>query len=249
MCFRFSKRTFRKVRLSCSLSSLGKYASESARRGYLSRILSPVSIMATSSLRSLDDTDDFVDFALRVYDVASGNVYRIPRLMRDRGNPMEHYDETEFCIRYRFSKTTVCRLLELLPMQESADGRGIPVPPMLRLLTALRFYGAATFQRETGDLIGLSQATTCRVIAEVSEAISRTLFPLLVRFPDPSQMREVMHDFYKIAQFPGVTGCIDCTHVRIKSPGGDDAEVFRNRKGVFSINVQVSFFTSKNVKH
>ncbi|CAN7977082.1 unnamed protein product, partial [Ixodes persulcatus] len=38
--------------------------------------------------------------------------------------------------------------------------------------------------------------------------------------------------------FPGVTGCIDCTHVRIRSPGGEDAEVYRNRKGVFSLNVQ-----------
>ncbi|KAH7948217.1 hypothetical protein HPB52_019453 [Rhipicephalus sanguineus] len=47
-----------------------------------------------------------------------------------------------------------------------------------------------------------------------------------------------MEEFYRIANFPGVTGCIDCTHVKIKSPGGDDAEVFRCRKGYFSINVQ-----------
>jgi hypothetical protein len=35
----------------------------------------------------------------------------------------------------------------------------------------------------------------------------------------------------------GVVGCIDGTHVQIESPGGDEA-LFRNRKGVFSINVQ-----------
>ncbi|KAL1416089.1 hypothetical protein MTO96_028259 [Rhipicephalus appendiculatus] len=45
-------------------------------------------------------------------------------------------------------------------------------------------------------------------------------------------------EFYKIGKFPGVSGCIDCTHVPIRSPGGDDAEVYRNRKGYFSINVQ-----------
>ena len=33
-------------------------------------------------------------------------------------------------------------------------------------------------------------------------------------------------------------GCVDGTHVQIPSPGGDDPELFRNRKGVFSINVQ-----------
>nr|XP_050030029.2 putative nuclease HARBI1 [Dermacentor andersoni] len=47
-----------------------------------------------------------------------------------------------------------------------------------------------------------------------------------------------MEEFYTIARFPGVSGCIDCTHVPIRSPGGDDAEVFRCRKGYFSINVQ-----------
>ncbi|KAG0421766.1 hypothetical protein HPB47_019398 [Ixodes persulcatus] len=39
-----------------------------------------------------------------------------------------------------------------------------------------------------------------------------------------------------MARFPGVTGCIDCTHVRTSSPGGDDAEAYRDRKGIFFIN-------------
>ncbi|KAL1436913.1 hypothetical protein MTO96_049210 [Rhipicephalus appendiculatus] len=58
-------------------------------------------------------------------------------------------------------------------------------------------------------------------------------------YDDQMFFGRVMTDFYEIARFPGVTGCIDCTHVRIKSPGGEDAEVYRNRKGVFSVNVQV----------
>ncbi|CAN7945796.1 unnamed protein product [Ixodes hexagonus] len=47
-----------------------------------------------------------------------------------------------------------------------------------------------------------------------------------------------MREFYEIGSFPGVSGCIDCTHVKIKGPGGPDGEVYRNRKGFFSINVQ-----------
>lgn len=34
-------------------------------------------------------------------------------------------------------------------------------------------------------------------------------------------------------------GCIDCTHIKIRSPGGNTSEVYRNRKGFFSINVQI----------
>lgn len=33
-------------------------------------------------------------------------------------------------------------------------------------------------------------------------------------------------------------GAIDCTHVKIQSPGGENVEVFRIRKEYFSINVQ-----------
>lgn len=39
--------------------------------------------------------------------------------------------------------------------------------------------------------------------------------------------------------FPGVVGAVDCTHIPIQNPGGENAELFRNRKGWFSINVQL----------
>ena len=50
--------------------------------------------------------------------------------------------------------------------------------------------------------------------------------------------QQVKQEFSTIRGFPGVIGCIDCTHIPISSPGGDNAEIFRNRKGFFSINVQ-----------
>ena len=39
--------------------------------------------------------------------------------------------------------------------------------------------------------------------------------------------------------FPSVLGAIDCTYVKIQSPGGNRTEIYRNRKGYFSINVQI----------
>jgi hypothetical protein len=40
--------------------------------------------------------------------------------------------------------------------------------------------------------------------------------------------------FYNMAGSPGVVGCLDCTHVRIKNP-----LIYCNRKGFYSLNVQV----------
>ncbi|KAF0753506.1 putative nuclease HARBI1, partial [Aphis craccivora] len=49
----------------------------------------------------------------------------------------------------------------------------------------------------------------------------------------------IQDKFYKMYNMPGIGGCIDCTHIKIQNPGGPDSEVFRNRKGYFSLNVQV----------
>ncbi|XP_037555138.1 putative nuclease HARBI1 [Dermacentor silvarum] len=192
----------------------------------------------------VDNFAEFVNYLERHEELMRGAAfsYASParRVLRDRLNPMEVYDDYEFLCRYRFTKRTVQQLLDRLPLRENTDGRGFPVPPLLQLLITLRFYGAGTFQIVTGDLVNVSQPTVSRVIERVSTMIARSLFPVLVQFPAASKMSGVMQDFYRIGKFPGVSGCIDCTHVPIKSPGGDHAEVYRNRKGYFSINVQMS---------
>lgn len=52
------------------------------------------------------------------------------------------------------------------------------------------------------------------------------------------EIKKVQEEFYNISRFPRCIGALDCTHVKIQSPGGDNAEIFRNRKGFFSFNVQ-----------
>ncbi|XP_075733015.1 putative nuclease HARBI1 [Rhipicephalus microplus] len=189
------------------------------------------------------DYASFVDYVLRV-DELFGDVedcVSIPRQqLRDRLNPMKHFTDSEFLARYRFTKSSVKELLECLPFEESCSNRGHPLPPVMQLLITLRFYGAGTFQVVMGDLVNVSQPTVSRVIERVSRLIAKRLFPAVVNFPNSDdRFCETMVEFYRIAKFPGVTGCIDCTHVRIKSLGGPNGEVYRNRKGYFSINVQV----------
>jgi len=111
--------------------------------------------------------------------------------------------------------------------------------PMNQLLIALRFYATSTFQLVIGDPFGVSNATVCRVVHRVTRAIAR-LRPKYVKFPTTEkERRDTMHGFYQISRFPGILGAIDCTHIPIQSPGGNDAEIYRNRKGYFSINVQL----------
>ena len=99
-------------------------------------------------------------------------------------------------------------------------------------------------QRVTGDLMRVSVGTCCEIIHKVSRILA-SLMRDFIKFPStPAARTRAMQAFYGIARFPGVVGCVDGTHVGIRNPGGPHAEVYRNRKGRFSINVQVLYYTS-----
>lgn len=94
-------------------------------------------------------------------------------------------------------------------------------------------------QTVCGDLRGIHQSTVCRILKKISYIIAGEIRQY-IKFPSTEEeVSRVYREFYNISQFPRVIGCIDCTHVSIKSPGGNFAEVYRNRKRSFSINVQV----------
>jgi len=110
---------------------------------------------------------------------------------------------------------------------------------MNQLLMALRFYATGTFQLVVGDTFAVCKATVCRVVNKVTEAIAG-LRQKYVKFPaTPQERQDTMNVFYTASKLPGVIGAIDCTHVPMQSSGGNDAEIYRNRKGYFSINVQL----------
>uniref|UniRef100_A0A1B0D7D6 Uncharacterized protein n=1 Tax=Phlebotomus papatasi TaxID=29031 RepID=A0A1B0D7D6_PHLPP len=89
------------------------------------------------------------------------------------------------------------------------------------------------------SVVNIDQSTVCRAINETSLKIPK-LFHRFVRLPTPEQQQQYVESFYEKFGFPRVVGLIDGTHIPCKSPGGPDAELFRCRKGYFSINCQVT---------
>uniref|UniRef100_A0A672KZA5 DDE Tnp4 domain-containing protein n=1 Tax=Sinocyclocheilus grahami TaxID=75366 RepID=A0A672KZA5_SINGR len=104
---------------------------------------------------------------------------------------------------------------------------------MLQLLTALRFYATGCFQMVDGDLFGVHKSTVSRILILI--LILKNQY---IRFAPTG---ETSAGFYRRAGFPGVIGAIDCTHIPSQNPGGENGELFRNRKSYCSINVQVVF--------
>lgn len=106
------------------------------------------------------------------------------------------------------------------------------------LLLTLRFYATGSFLIVVGELSGVHYSTASRIIHKVSRSLAK-LGTQFIKMPSTvSETSEVVRGFYEIAKFPRCIGAIDCTHVKIQSPGGNEAEIYRNRKGYFSMNVQ-----------
>lgn len=163
-----------------------------------------------------------------------------PRVFRDRSNPFDMYDERDFKLRFRLGKDTVMDILrEIGPQLEHVTHRNMAISAMMQVLITLRFFATGAFQMVIGDLFNVHKSTICRVLKRVTHHIA-VLRPDFVHMPRTGQeMRQTKAKFFNICAFPGVLGCVDGTHVPIESPGGNEGELYRNRKTWFSINVQV----------
>ncbi|KAK5644374.1 hypothetical protein RI129_005674 [Pyrocoelia pectoralis] len=163
----------------------------------------------------------------------------LPRQVYERADYFHQFDDAQFRRRFRLSRETVLFLLEHIEEHlEFPNNRNHCVSPINQLLVSLRYYATAGHLLSQADFTGMHTSTVSRIIVRVSEAIA-ALYPVFCTFPTTNEeIRQNQRDFFDIARFPRVIGCVDCTHVRIQSPGGDNAEVFRNRKCYFSINVQ-----------
>jgi len=130
-------------------------------------------------------------------------------------------------------------LLQIKHKLEFPTTRNQCLTPMNQLLVALRFYATGSFQLVVGDTFAISKTTVCLTVHRVTDAIA-TLRDKYVKLPSTGEEeRSTMQSFYSRSKMPGVIGAIDCTHVPIQSPGSDNAEIYRNRKGFFSVNVQL----------
>lgn len=105
-----------------------------------------------------------------------------------------------------------------------------------------------------GDVIQISQPTISRIIFRVSTLIA-SLINRYVKMPTSDEARAENKRLFKelgygpgAIGFPSIDGAIDCTHIRLVNTRlFNIEEIYRNRKGYFSLNVQVCIFISINL--
>ncbi|ENN83189.1 hypothetical protein YQE_00452, partial [Dendroctonus ponderosae] len=166
-------------------------------------------------------------------------IVRRPRWMKEREDHFNNLDEKDFQIRFRLSKASTLHVLQLIEHKlEFPDNKNSCISPINQLICALRFYATGCMQIAAGDSTGCSTTTAHRIVHRVSAAIA-ALRPQFVKFPETApEIWKIQVGFYSIARMPAVIGAIDCGHVKLSKSPGDNGELFRNRKGYFSLNVQ-----------
>ena len=97
--------------------------------------------------------------------------------------------------------------------------RNNPIPPIIQLLLTSRLYATISHLLAVGDFCGISKTSAHRITHRVSVAIAH-LRPEYINFPStPDEIQNAQLQFYHIARFPKLLGCIDCTHIRVQSFG------------------------------
>ncbi|XP_018572113.1 putative nuclease HARBI1 [Anoplophora glabripennis] len=175
------------------------------------------------------------------------------RQFHDFVNPFDSLTDRQFIKLFRLNKNMTEDLIETLepfitpPSRISSLNVTRKVIISSVILTALRFFASGSYQTDIGlNLhLGVSQSSVSRCVAEVTDALNRPeVFNRFIRFPwNFNKLNGLRNEFYLQNNFPGVIGCIDCTHVAIYPPKINDPvypeAIYVNRKGYHSINVQL----------
>ncbi|XP_066595385.1 putative nuclease HARBI1 [Prorops nasuta] len=147
-------------------------------------------------------------------------------------------NDREFQSRFRLTKIQFQEVLQQIEPAIRQRKMKSEIPPVIQLLVAIRFYATGCFLQVAADFCNISTKSAQIIVHRVSAAIAN-LFHLYVSLPRTDEdMIQTAKDNFLISGMIRIIGAIDCVHVRIRSYGGEDAELWRNRKGFFSINVQ-----------
>ncbi|KAJ3647953.1 hypothetical protein Zmor_019795 [Zophobas morio] len=176
-----------------------------------------------------------------------GQVEHGRRLRRNPRNPFAELNERQFINMFRLTKQLTQYLINILQPFLTPPLRATDLNIQTKVLTALRFFASGSYQLDIGTnkYLDVSQPSVSRCVNEVASALNDPqIFNGYIKFPNNFEdLNRLRQGFYDKHGFPGVIGCIDCTHVAIFPPKSDDPSypehLYVNRKNYHSVNVQL----------
>ncbi len=174
--------------------------------------------------------------------------HRRERVYRPRQTYLSLSEEE--CIRkLRLTRQAVTDICHLLADELGTDAQcPYAFPVAVKVTAALHFYASGSFQHPLSSIGGISQSAISSAIHAVTSGLVRHAGEY-IKFPvTPDNQERAKQTFCAKYGFPGVLGVIDCTHVQLRAPS-ENALVYINRKGTYSINVQVICDAYSKITH
>ena len=151
---------------------------------------------------------------------------------------MEHLEDHEIQARFRFLKDTVRSIFDLISDNlKNIFKQGVQQSSNVAAVSKFTIFATGSFKSIAGDLLHIPQSSFSRIVGKVAKAIAAH-HQQFIHFPTPNETPLAKYKFCQISGLPEVIGAIDCTHIKICCPGGPNSDLYRKRKGCFSVNVQ-----------
>ena len=149
---------------------------------------------------------------------------QIPRLFRDRTNPLDYMTDTQIVHNYRLDRESIYELCHELEAELARPTRRVHALPVSLqvMMIALRYFASGSYMNVIGYAHGVSKTSVSRSIHSTAKNIAKNI-GLYIQFPMTNTERQsVMFNFYDIKEFPLVLGAVDGTLIPIKAPSVDE---------------------------
>jgi hypothetical protein len=126
----------------------------------------------------------------------------LERVIRDRTNPFDRFDDEDFITRFRLSKGGAHYFFSIVDedLLHSRVYRGHRLSKEDQLAILLLFMGNDAYQRDCADIYYVDQATISRVVKRASLAVTELRHEWITF---PRDLRPVQQQFYDVANIPG----------------------------------------------
>ena len=105
----------------------------------------------------------YTPFVMSLLLLAARDLRR-QKVLRDRLEPLQRYDDTELRNLFRFERRSIVTLIDLI--EESLirrTNRNRSLSPSLQVCITLSYLGSASFQQILAAWVGIDQATVSKV--------------------------------------------------------------------------------------
>nr|CAH7731588.1 unnamed protein product [Callosobruchus chinensis] len=189
-----------------------------------------------SSSETESDTNEMLEFEERR---RRGPMLKWPRIEHFVKRTIPSYSSEEFKSHFRMLPETFEFVLTIVGPLLSTPGANYrqQTPAKTQLLLVLWLMATPDSYRSAFTKFNVGKATCVHSLRRVSRAL-HTLAPKFITWPKEQSVAETMAEFEKASGFPKVIGPIDGTHIEITQPKDDAHNLFCNRKGYPSIQVQ-----------